>query len=175
MLACGAYFLAESACTCRRRHVLQDHQRDATEQRHHANDNERRRITADCPARMLDPICVDGLQASGSRAIMHNREPRDTRKTASLCVRQYRTHATGAVRETACAASRALASVRLDERVVHLQDRLARDAATALAAECVPASGQRQHLADDRPQLTRDDAAREFDEFTALRLHDEEH
>ena len=78
------------------------------------------------------------------------------------------------MRETACAASRALASARLDERVVHLQDRLARNAVTVFALEGVPASGQRQHLADDRSQVVRGNAAGELDELCAVRLHDEE-
>jgi hypothetical protein len=65
-------------------------------------------------------------------------------------------------------------SARLLVRVVHLEDRLALDSASMLALECLAASGQRQHLADDRPQPALVNAARELDELGAVRLHHEE-
>ena len=43
-----------------------------------------------------------------------------------------------------------------------------------LVLKGVPAAGNRQHLADYRPQLTLVDAAGELDELGGVRLYDEE-
>jgi hypothetical protein len=60
-----------------------------------------------------------------------------------------------------------LPQAQLLVHVVHLQDRLSLDSASMLALEGLAASGQRQHLADDRPQVALVDAVVELDELGA--------